>query len=201
MARPKRASQHKLEIEIKVPCENSDRLKELPGTLILDTPRHFEDNWMLDTNDSRLHQEQSALRVRYAQGRGVVTFKGLSLSSAESKFKVREELESQTEDPNQMLAIFERLGYHTFFRYQKYRTIYHITLLDGQHLKAMFDETPIGNFLELEGSEEAVNQAVSALNLTPKDYVTTTYIGMQATRCQQAGKPLEDLVFEDTKGD
>ena len=94
-----------------------------------------------------------------------------------------------------MLAIFERLGYHTFFRYQKYRTVYKIALNDGKVLKAMFDETPIGNFLEIEGTEEAVKFAIGVLDLKPEDYAITTYIGMQAERCRAAGKPVEVLVF------
>src|SRR5262249_47315416 len=119
-----------------------------------------------------------------------------------SDFKAREELETHTEEPNQMLAIFERLGYHPFFRYQKYRTVYKLSFDDNKHLKVMFDETPIGNFLELEGTEEAVRQAIAALQLTPKDYITSTYIGMQAERCHAAGRPLEDLIFhEELTGD
>jgi adenylate cyclase class 2 len=200
MARPKRASRRNLEIEVKIPCENADRLKQLPGALMIETPRHFEDNWMLDSADERLKREQSALRIRFVEGRGLITFKGLT--TTKSKFKAREELETQTDEPNQMLAIFERLGYHPFFRYQKYRTVYKITQEDGKTLKAMFDETPMGNFLELEGTEEAVLQALKSLNLGPEDYVTSTYIGLQAERCRAAGKPLEDLVFhEETTGD
>src|SRR5205085_5672576 len=145
MGRPKRSSRRNIEIEIKIPCESIDRLKELPGKLELETPRHFEDNWMLDTADARLKNEQSALRIRFVDGRGLITFKGLSNTT--SNFKAREELETHTDEPNQMLAIFERLGYHPFFRYQKYRTVYKLALDESKSLKVMFDETPIGNFL------------------------------------------------------
>jgi adenylate cyclase, class 2 len=193
MARPRRSARRNIEIEIKIPCENIDRLSQLSGQIELETPRHFEDNWMLDTAEGKLRGEKSSLRIRYAQSRGIITLK--ALSSTDSKYKIREELEAQTNEPTQMLAIFERLGYHTFFRYQKYRTVYKITLMDGKILKAMFDETPMGNFLELEGTEEAVKFAINALQLNAGDYATTTYIGMQAERCRAAGRPLEDLVF------
>jgi adenylate cyclase, class 2 len=195
MARLKRSSRHNIEIEVKIPCKNLDFLNTLPGELLLEVPRHFEDNWMLDTAEGRLKNEHSALRIRYVDGRGLVTFKGLSSTSTNSKFKVREELESHTDEPNQMLAIFERLGYHPFFRYQKYRTVYKLTLEDKSSLKVMVDETPIGYFLELEGTEDVVRNVLSALNFTPKDYITETYIGMQAERCRAAGLPLEDLLF------
>ena len=148
---------------------------------------------MLDTNEGRLKNEHSALRIRFVDGRGLITFKGLSNEA--STFKAREELETHTDEPAQMLAIFERLGYHPFFRYQKYRTVYKLALENNKSLKVMVDETPMGNFLELEGTEDAVKQVVSTLKLTPKGYITSTYIGMQAERCRAAGHPLEDLIF------
>src|SRR5256885_16228291 len=103
MARPKRSSRNNTEIEVKVPCTSIDQLKQLPGNIVLETPRHFEDNWMLDTADARLKHEGSALRIRYVNGRGLITFKGIS--HTRSKFKIREELETHTDEPNQMLAI------------------------------------------------------------------------------------------------
>lgn len=191
-----RSSRRNIEIEIKVPCDNIDQLKEMPGSIELLTPRHFEDNWMLDTADGRLKNEQSGLRVRFVDGRGLITFKGRATTTV-SEFKAREEMEAHTDEPEQMLAIFERLGYRPFFRYQKYRTVYRVTLENGRTLTAMFDETPLGNFLELEGTEEAVRQAIDALKLSQEEYITSTYIGMQAERCRAAGRPLEDLVFQD----
>ncbi len=193
MVKPQRLSRRNIEVEVKIPCENAEQLKNLPADLELDTPRHFEDNWMLDNSQTALKNEGSALRIRFVDGRGLVTFKGLSTTG--SNFKIREELEAHTSEPEQMLAIFARLGYHPFFRYQKYRTVYKLSFTDGSVLKAMFDETPMGNFLELEGTEDSVEQAVQALHLTAKDYITLPYIAIQAQRCSAAGRPLEDLVF------
>lgn len=184
-----------IEIEIKIPCSDIEILRSL-GELTQNRARHFEDNWMLDTANSRLRLEEGALRVRVVDGRGTVTYKGRS--DAKTEFKARLEYETEVEDPEQMLRIFEKLGYRPFFRYQKYRTVYCLTLESGISLKAMFDETPIGNFVELEGSELAVKQAVEALNLTQDNYITDTYIGMQSERCRRLNRPLEDLVFQPT---
>lgn len=184
-----------LEIEVKIPCGNIEVLHNL-GSLVLDKERHFEDNWMLDTADAKLKHEEGALRVRIVNSTGTVTYKGRS--DAQTEFKARLEYETEVEDPDQMLHIFERLGYKPFFRYQKYRTVYRLTLESGLSLKAMFDETPMGNFLELEGSELAVKRAVEALKLTQDDYITDTYIKMQLERCRSLNRPLEDLVFEST---
>ncbi|MBL8151174.1 MAG: class IV adenylate cyclase [Blastocatellia bacterium] len=189
-------SAHKIEIEIKIACESIEKLQPL-GELRLEVPRHFEDNWMLDTTDERLKKEKSALRVRFTQGKGLITFKGLS--KTDSEFKAREELETETSDPYQMVAIFEKLGYQPFFRYQKYRTVYKLELSTGETLKVMFDETPIGNFVELEGTEESVKYSVNTLRLKPEDYITDTYISIQVERCQQQGLPLQDLLFAENR--
>ena len=48
-----------------------------------------------------------------------------------------------------MTEIAERLGYRRVFRYEKYRTEFHQPRRAGV---AMLDETPVGVFLELEGT-------------------------------------------------
>jgi adenylate cyclase class 2 len=184
-----------LEIEVKVAYSDSIDLSAL--ALEVEVPRHFEDNWMLDTVDQQLKAKQSALRVRFANGRAIVTFKGVS--TVQSEFKAREEIETEVAEPTKLLAIFARLGYRPFFRYQKYRTTYRVHLSDTQALKLMVDETPMGNFLELEGSEAAITEAVQRLQLSPASYITATYIGLQVARCTAASKPLEDLVFEEQR--
>jgi hypothetical protein len=59
----------------------------------------------------------------------------------------------------------------------------------------MTDETPLGDFLELEGTEEAIAEAVKWLNITPADYILESYLALQIAHCRQQGKPLEDMVF------
>ncbi|MCS6884454.1 MAG: class IV adenylate cyclase [Acidobacteriota bacterium] len=182
-----------IEIEVKIPCDDIKILEKI-GQLMCHKPRHFEDNWMLD-NAGVLAAKQEALRLRVVDGKATLTFKGLS--DMPSDFKSRLEYETEVADPKQMLSILARLGYRPFFRYQKYRTIYILLLESGLSLQAMFDETPMGNFLELEGCELAVRQAIEALALTQDEYITTTYIQMQADRCSRLGLPLRDLVFSE----
>jgi adenylate cyclase, class 2 len=112
-----------------------------------------------------------------------------------SQFKLRVELETELGDAAEALAIFDRLGFHRFFRYQKYRSIYEAALPSGSSLHIMADETPIGAFLELEGTEEAIAEAVEMLGITPADYILESYLALQIAHCRQQGKPLEDMVF------
>ena len=59
----------------------------------------------------------------------------------------------------------------------------------------MLDETPIGNFVELEDEEEAIAEAVKLIGVTPGDYILDSYLALQARHCERLGKPLEDMIF------
>lgn len=184
---------HEIEVKLKLGIQ---ALEQVGIALELLTPRHFEDNWLLDTPAHQLGSKGSALRVRMADGKGILTYKEKAGQDAPtSQFKLRVELETEVESAPETLAIFDRLGFHRFFRYQKYRSVYEATLPSGNRLHVMADETPLGNFLELEGEEEAIAEAVNLLGLTPADYILESYIALQLRHCQQQGKPLEDMVF------
>jgi len=111
-----------------------------------------------------------------------------------SALKVREELETGVERPEVLAEIFERLGLRRVFRYQKYRTIYRLEA-NGKAALAMHDETPFGEFLEIEGEADHVTGIARALGFEPADFVRESYIGIQAALCRARGVPLQDLVF------
>ncbi len=184
---------HEIEVKVKLGIEAF-----APAGIQLDlcTPRHFEDNWLLDTEQQQLGKQFSILRVRAINGKGLLTYKEKAGSDAPaSQFKLRVEIETEIGNASEALAIFERLGYHRFFRYQKYRSIYEAVLPSGKCLEVMADETPRGNFLELEGAEDAITEAVNLLGVTPADYILESYLALQLAHCRQQGKPLEDMVF------
>ncbi len=171
-------------------------LVEAGVTLQVETARHFEENWLLDTHDSFLGMRQAILRVRRAGEKGAITYKEkASAGDPASQFKQRIEIETTIEDPAAAVMIFQRLGFHVWFRYQKYRTVYRAELPSRARLHVMFDETPLGNFVELEGEEEAIAEAVKRLGVTPSDYILDSYLAMQAQHCEKLGKPLEDMMF------
>jgi adenylate cyclase class 2 len=186
----------KLEIEVKIPASSNllDGYPELVKELVAE--RHFEDNWLLDFEDGRLQQSGSTLRVRKAAGRGFITFKGPKIAHAQ--FKVREELEVETDGPDRFIALFERLGLRQTFRYQKYRTVYRLTLPSGNTLLAMIDETPIGNFVEFEGDQHNIEEVLDHLRLDRSSLITLSYPALHAEFCRIAGKPVSEMVFERT---
>lgn len=185
------------EIEIKLRFDSVEPLTQAGIVLETETARHFEDNLLLDTEDKLLSQKAAILRIRQSgETGGILTYKEKTAPNAPAtQFKQRIEFETTLADPAIAIAIFERLGYQKWFRYQKYRTVYRATLPGGQSLHVMFDETPIGNFIELEGEEEAIAQAVELLGISREDYVMESYLALQAAHCERHGKPLEDMVL------
>ena len=187
------------EIEVKLRSRGVEWLEKAGIRLEVESPRHFEDNILYDTSDHALSRKLAILRVRAAQGSGVVTYKEADDQfSSKSQFKKRIEIETQVEDPAILRSIFEKVGFQKFFRYQKYRTVYRATVPGGESLHVMLDETAIGNFIELEGSEAAISNAVRLLGVTKADYILESYLGLQEENCRKQGRMLEDLLYPET---
>jgi adenylate cyclase, class 2 len=183
-----------LEAEVKLACDDLNRLRAAGFELVLACPRHFEDNWLLDSYEHTLLKQGAALRIRSVEGKGWVTYKGMVRENARSPVKVREEIETETSEPERMAELFERIGFHRTFRYQKYRTTYDLAL-EGDELEVAFDETPMGNFIEIEGDENQVLRVLEVSGFSIKDIIRESYPELQASRCKARGIPLEDLVF------
>lgn len=184
------------EIEVKLRFESVDPLIAAGISLEMETPRHFEDNWLLDSDQKQLGQKLAVLRIRQSGKTGSMTYKEKPApNAADSQFKKRIEIETALDDPASALTIFERLGFNAWFRYQKYRTVYRANLPNANSLHVMFDETPIGNFIELEGEENAIVEAVNLLGVSREAYVLESYIALQAAECARQGKPFTDMIF------
>ena len=187
------------EIEVKLRFDGVEPLIKAGIVLEPETPRHFEDNWLLDTTNKQLGEKLAVLRVRQTGATGSMTYKEKAAPEASaSQFKKRLELEMALDDPMSALALFERLGFTTWFRYQKHRTVYRAKLPSATWLHVMFDETPIGNFIELEGEENAIAEAVKLLGVSRQSYVLESYLELQAAECARQGKPFADMTFHET---
>ena len=188
------------EIEVKLRLDGIEPLARAGCSLQIEAPRHFEDNWLLDTPESALGRQAAILRVRSAAGKGAITYKAKPPADAPaSQFKERVEIETVVADPESAVALFEELGYRKWFRYQKYRTTWQVGTPGGARLHAMLDETPIGVFLELEGAEEAIAEAVRLLGVSPAEYILDSYLALQIEACRRRGHDLEDMLFAPTE--
>jgi adenylate cyclase class 2 len=183
-----------LEIEVKLASANLDCFPRAGFVLKLLRARHFEDNWLLDLPDQTLLGQGAALRVRSTGRSGLITFKGMVPESASSVLKIREEIETEVSEPGRMVELLERVGFQIAFRYQKYRTVYSLDI-DGQELEVAFDETPLGNFIEIEGDGTRVLKVLEEAGFSQNEIIRESYPELQALSCKQRGVPREDLVF------
>lgn len=183
-----------IETEIKLKISNldtiRDKLKKLSS--MLTRRRYFEDNIIFDYPNDTLKSKGYALRLRFVDDGCYLTFKGPA--KADSHFKVREEIETKVEDGLVMFSILERLGLLPSFRYQKYRTEYLVSI-SQQDVTITIDETPMGNFLELEGPEELIVLISKQLGYTESAFIKSTYLMLYKNYCDINNLPFGDMVF------
>jgi len=183
-------SDSETETEIKVPVAELSSLRrrlEKAGA----TPkrkRHDEDNTLYDDGTGRLGQAGCALRLRTAEGKGVLTFKGPA--QFEGNVKSREELQTDVADAETLRRILERLGFLPKFRYQKRREEFEL-----RSCTVCLDETPIGCFIEIEGDASKIPEALADLGLSASDAVRDSYAGLYGRKRRQDPSLPPDMLF------
>jgi adenylate cyclase class 2 len=191
MARP--ASPRETEIKLPLPSAAAARRLLRQHGYVIQTRRVFESNILFDTQDGELLRKNNLLRLRLTGRRSILTFKGALLPG---RYKSRDEIESELSDPAALAAILAGLGFAPAFRYEKYRTIYHKPDQPGS---VILDETPIGDFLEIEGAPRLIDRTARELGYSPKDYITSGYGSLYFDHCQSIGATPGDMVFSARK--
>jgi adenylate cyclase, class 2 len=164
--------------------------------------RAFEDNVLFDMPGRPLRAVRSVLRLRHYGRKWVLTYKGTP--KADTRYKSRLEYESEIIQPEALRLIFHALGLVPVFRYQKYRTHYvestaKKAAASKRAAKPRFeislDETPIGIFIELEGSRAAIDRAAKTLGYSAADYSTKSYGALYLEKCRQDAVEPGEMVF------
>jgi adenylate cyclase, class 2 len=144
-------------------------------------PRTLESDQLYDRADQALRQSDQILRLRTRGSRSTLTYKG---PAERAPHKSREELEVDISDGSTFVRILEALGYQPTFRYQKFRTTFASSLASGgQSGLITLDETPIGEFLELEGEADWIDKTAVRLEFSANDYVTASYAALYRDYC------------------
>jgi adenylate cyclase class 2 len=157
----------------------------------LQTPRSFESNVLYDTPDRRMRARTEILRIRSYAGRWVLTHKRLPDNGpGEDTHKHRIETETGISDGEALAEVFLSLGLVAAFRYEKWRAEW----TDGQG-HCVVDETPIGNFAELEGSAAWIDRTANRLCIEPDRYITLSYGRLFDQWRQEQGSQAQDLTF------
>lgn len=184
-----RVLKQEVEIKLRIASAAQGRILLAHAGFAVVTRRHLERNLVLDTGKRSLRRAGQLLRLRSAGPVALLTFKG---KSRPGKHKTREEIEFTVDDLELASLLFERLGYRPAFRYEKFRTVYARPRESGH---ALLDETPIGAFLELEGSPRWIDRIAHRLGFREQDYITASYGSLYAAHCRASGKSLDDFVF------
>ena len=172
------------EIKLRLPAAREGREALVTAGASLVHPRELEDNLLFDDAGGALRTSGGVLRLRRLSRGGVLTFKGPR--QVVEGLKSRDEIETEVGDPDALQLLLERLGFRPVFRYQTYRETWSFL---GQEV--VVDETPIGDFLEIEGDVAGIHRAAAGLGFTPADYVSLSYVALFFAAGGQG-----DMVFE-----
>jgi adenylate cyclase class 2 len=172
-----------VEIEIKLVLESAAkgraRLRRHGFEVI--KARVFEQNLVLDDKDHSLYDRGVLLRVRRAGKKVTCTAKGPEIPG---RHKKRPEYEFEASDFEACLAFFGTIGYEESFRYEKYRTEFAVS---GEPGHVTLDETPIGVYMELEGSARWIDRTAKKLGFARERWITASYWRLYLERCEALG--------------
>jgi adenylate cyclase, class 2 len=182
------SSSHEIEVKFRIESLVSltERLKALEFRLV--TPRTHELNTLYDLPDSSLRKRGALLRLRQYGERWTVTYKDKATTSG--RHKSRREIETAVKNGPAMAQIFESLGYQRRFSYEKFRTEW--TEGTGH---VVLDETPVGNFGEIEGPAEWIDAVAARLNIDHDQYITLSYSELFLEWKQRTGSEATDMLF------
>jgi len=181
-----------IETEVKFRVADADRLERQlrAAGFGLETPRTFERNVLYDTPERRLRGERQILRIRQYGEKWVLTHKAMPAAGEPGLYKQRVETETTVGDGETVAAILASLGYVPAFTYEKYRSEWS----DGAG-HCVIDETPLGTFAELEGSESWIDRKVAALGIDFADLTNLSYGRLFELWKEETGSEANDLTF------
>lgn len=180
------STETEIKIIIRNPEDFCERLNGFNPRVV--SIRHFEDNHLLDFHNKSLQTARCMIRIRYAGEKAFLTYKGPACAGG--IFKTREEIETGLDDGISALQILEKLGMRVWFRYQKYRREYE---MDGVMIAV--DETPIGNYAEIEGSEKQIFDFTGRIGIAESQFIRHSYYSLYIKGCRLSGKKPGNMIF------
>ncbi len=169
----------------------ADRLIRLGARLIV--PRHHEYNLRFDTPEGRLTASRQVLRLRRGDD-ARLTWKGPG--TEQDGVRTRTELEVVVQDFATMRQILAALGYREIWIYEKYRALYR-----WETALVTLDETPIGQFIEIEADSPAQVRTLAArLGLKASAAIPASYHEIFLRLRAQRWPPPDHLTFQDWEG-
>lgn len=178
------------EIEIKFRIDNvrdlNLRLQKSRFRLI--TPRTHEINTLYDLPDQSLRRRGELLRLRKYGSEWILTHKAKGKAG---RHKTRVETETKIADGAKLDAILRALGFAPSFRYEKFRAEWS----DGKG-HVVVDQTPVGDFGEIEGPSRWIDRTAKLLQIAPSDYITATYTELFFEWKKRTGSAANEMTFK-----
>lgn len=181
----------KREVEIKFAIDDITGLNTKLGAagFHLVTERTHEVNTLYDLPGSPLRRRGALLRIRKYGPRWTVTYKEKSKSKP-GRHKSRTEIETQVEDGQALAAILQACRFRPSFAYEKFRSEW----ADGTG-HVVVDETPIGNFGEIEGPPDWIDSTAHRLGISQNQYITASYAELFLQWKKKSGSNVTQMVF------
>jgi adenylate cyclase class 2 len=179
-----------VEQELKIPVADLEPVRQLLRATDWSRVRDsgLEINILLDTPDSTLQTTDRALRLRRHGRHLSLTFKGPAVAAG--AVKEREEVEVTVGDLDTALVLLERLGYRPTMRYEKVREVWR-----SGPLLVHLDHTPMGDFVEVEGPGQLLEEAARGLGLDPGRAVSQPYPRLWQEHRRTHPELPRDMVF------
>ena len=152
-----------------------------------------ENNIRFENESFSLIKNGALLRLRSANTRYTLTYKGKTTNSA-SDFKIYDEIEVMVSDFDNMIKILNHIGYIQVQRYEKIRETYTI----GNVLLCL-DTMPYGNFLEIEGDPERIPSIAEKLGFQWENRILDNYLGMFEWLKKEYNLNFNDVTFDNFK--
>lgn len=189
-----RTSHHEVEIKLRVSDKAAirRRMKQIGARKV---SRVHERNTLFDTPDGVLRRAGKLLRIRWNKSDAVLTFKEPVQGSTahKNRYKVRREIEFPIPRPGQLEDVLAGMGFVAGYKYEKIRTTYR--LRSEKQLKIELDDTPMGCFIELEGTRRAIDRVARRLGYAPADYITANYMVLYHEYCKRRGQWPGNMLF------
>lgn len=187
----------KIETELKFVVRDPAGLRERLAALgVVRGALVHQRDIRLDGDGNPLAARYSILRVRQNGDLPgcVVTFKSPP-AQGDPAFKQTREVEFTASDRGAVLALLDGLGYRPIWAYEKRRESWH-----WRDLEIALDETPIGAFAELEGTEDQIREMAGLLGWRIEEGITLNYRQLHERVRAALGLDIADLTFEAYRG-
>ncbi|MGA2347250.1 MAG: class IV adenylate cyclase [Candidatus Sulfotelmatobacter sp.] len=181
--------QREIEIKFRVADLRALNRKLRAAGFRLVTPRTHELNTLYDLPGEILRQRKQLLRIRKYGRTWTLTHKS---GTTRGRHSSRIELETGVADGKKMDLILRALGYAPTFRYEKFRAEWS----DGKG-HVVVDDTPIGNFCEIEGPSRWIDATAKKLRVTPADYITKNYATLFSDWKLQTKSSATEMTFKE----